>query len=315
MTKLVFVCDDRVYLPELPAYKDYLHRKYPFVQVEELKTSTIFEHTRYNNCDVYWRFMGLDCNRLVVSPKGSFIVHDYNSLSTRPFPKLKNRIKRLVNIRPNQRVFLNEKVGKEFQFSDGVPEKYRGMGVSEFYLNKCKESKRQYDFICIGGFDRGPVVSNFLDKFTKGIMIERGVRILLVGSVPEKLKRRYAGFENIIMKCRVTHNEVATLISQSRFGVNLVPDIYPFNLQPATKVMEYCAVGIPVVTSDYRWIRNFEREKKSNFFKLSDDMSNFDIEELERFPFINADMSQHKWDEVISHSGAFSFLDKFQSSS
>ena len=96
-------------------------------------------------------------------------------------------------------------------------------------------------------------------------MIERGVRILLVGSVPEKLKRRYARFENIIMKCRVTHNEVATLISQSRFGVNLFRDIYPFNLQPATKVMEYCAVGIPVVTSDYRWIRNFEREKNQIF--------------------------------------------------
>lgn len=297
-------------MPELLAYRDFLAKYYPSVEVKELKIGNVFEQTKQIKCDIYWRFMGLDCSRFISTSQKVFIVHDYNSLSTPPFARLKNSVKKIINVHPQLRIFLNRKVESGFHFADEIPRRYREMGVSKLFFLQPNSSKKLYDFVCIGGFDRGPVIINFLDKFTEGEFAAEGITILLVGNVPSSLLKRYANCENILFKGRVSNNEIPKLISQARYGVNLVPSVFPYNIQPATKVLEYSAVGIPVITTDYWWARDFEKKQAATFFKLNRNMSNFTIANVRNFKFVVPDVSNYGWEKVINDSRVFSFLDR-----
>ena len=288
--KLAFIRNKSAYLPEIDAYKSYIFEHYPNIEITEHNRDNVFDLQCNSASDICWRFMGIDTPKFHHLRKKPFIIHDYNSLSTKPFPRFKNKLKKMVNVTPNLRIFLNKEVKDGFGFDDGVPFVLRTMGVSKSFFEKRNSSPKKYDFICIGGFDRGSVVTRFLDKFTYGELLKHSVSILLVGDLPEKIFERYSNFGNIIMKKRVSNDQIPTLISQSKFGVNLVPDIYPYNLQPATKILEYSAVGTKIITTDYQWIRIFENKHQGSFFKLDNEMSNFTLSNLAQFKFIHADV-------------------------
>jgi len=50
------------------------------------------------------------------------------------------------------------------------------------------------------------------------------------------------------------------MLRRARYGLNLVPDRLPYSEQTSTKLLEYCAVGLPVVSTDYRWVRGFAQQ-------------------------------------------------------
>ena len=97
-------------------------------------------------------------------------------------------------------------------------------------------------------------------------------------------------------------------MAKARYGLNIMPDVAPFNIQTATKVLEYSAVGLPIVTTDYKWINDFEENKKCRFFKLNNDLSNLSLEALEQFSFVTPDIKELSWDNIIRESKIFSFL-------
>ena len=47
--------------------------------------------------------------------------------------------------------------------------------------------------------------------------------------------------------------------------LNLVPDQLPYTRQTSTKLLEYCAAELPVVSTDYTWVREFERQHGARF--------------------------------------------------
>ena len=84
MKSILFVRKPYVYLPEVAAYKKYLGAHYPQIEVFE---STALGSYRLEDFDVTWHFMGLD-----TKGGGRYLVHEYNSLSTQPLARLKNKI-------------------------------------------------------------------------------------------------------------------------------------------------------------------------------------------------------------------------------
>ena len=74
------------------------------------------------------------------------------------------------------------------------------------------------------------------------------------------LKNKFASFANIHFAGPVLHEDVPKYISKAKFAINFMVDEEPFNQQTSTKMIEYAALKIPVVTTDYAWARNFQKD-------------------------------------------------------
>lgn len=288
MTSIFFEHTGKAYLPEIPAYISYLKKYYPDVKVLESDSGA----------DIVWRFPGLDRKR-----SKAFLVHDYNSLSTPPCARLKNSIKKILNIRPQRRVFLNDRVKKDFGFRDDISSFVRDMGVDDSFFRARFPSS--YDFVYAGKMDRGPEVYRFLSLFRDRL---RDMTILMIGDPPADFHEKFGQQKNIIFAGRMSYAEVPALAAQARYGLNLVPDRYPYNLQASTKLLEYCALGLPVVSNSYGWARDFEKERSARFFWLGPDFTNLTPDSLVNFPFITPDINDLRWDSVIARSRVLDFL-------
>ena len=299
MIKILFVRRPKAYLPEIDAYIDFL--KIHYTQAQAFDTGKMTLPCNAADFDIIWHFMGTNHRR-----EGRFVVHEYNSLSAGAFPRFKNWVKTRVNCAPDRRVFLSPAVKEGFGFEDGVPERLRDMGVSPAFFNTPR--KPNYDFVYAGSVHRGLEVIKMLDRFKDEL---KGSTIYIVGSVNPEIQDRYAGYGNIVFAGRVPYTDVPMHMARGRYGLNLVPDRYPFNIQTATKVLEYCALGLPVVSMRYKWSENFVERSGGSFFWLNDDFSNITKENLDRHDFRVPDVSVHSWESVISQSQIFDFLQDF----
>ena len=159
MIKILLIRSTKAYLPEIDIYKEYLKDSFRVFIVNS------DDKINFSDFDIIWKFMGFDFfdnfklntflknfinsrilthfyktkNLLIktsnknnnISP---FIIHEYASLSSGKFKKFKNFLKKNLNSRPNLRIFLNEKVKKEMNFSDNIPFLYRDMGIDKHFF-------------------------------------------------------------------------------------------------------------------------------------------------------------------------------------
>lgn len=300
MKKILFVRREGVYLPEISAYMDYIKRNFPGIEASD--SSLLNDRAAERDFDVVWKFMGFDRKR----PSNAFLVHEYGSLSVGNFPKLKNLVKKLVNTRPDQRVFLNRNVCDEMAFRDTVPARLRDMGVSRhFFKDNDNKAEPRYDFVYAGSMNRGAVIWSMLNHFKENMPKST---LLVVGDVPEPIRESFGHVPNIRFTGRVAYEQVPEWIAQARYGLNVMPDRYPLNIQTSTKVLEYCAAGLPVVSTSYRWIREFEAESDAKFFYVRDTFDDLTLEKVERHSFKVPSVATYDWDNVIRQSGVFDFL-------
>lgn len=295
MTTILFERAQHTYLPEIEAYIRFLQSELPHVRAY---TSTDIHDFHPLDFDVVWRFMGMD-----IGNEGRHVVHEYNSLSTGRFARLKNLVKRTANRKPDQRVFLNKIVRQGFPFRDDVPFGYRDMGVAAAFFDV--RLKPEYDFVYAGSVHRGPEVLQMLDHFAD---VMTDASILIVGTANPDVVNHYKRASNIHFAGRVHYEEVPTLMAQGRYGLNLVPDHYPFNVQTATKVLEYCALGLPVVSMRYRWAEHFVGRKDAEFFWLDHDFKNLTLRNVNSFDFVVPSVEHKRWKSVIERSQIFDFL-------
>ncbi len=296
--KILFERRPGVYLPEIAAYRAYCARNLPEVQTAETgEERQVHDPEAF---DVVWRFMGMDR-----AGTGRRVIHEYNSLSTGRWARVKNSLKKGLNSRPTARIFLNDQVREGFSFSDNVPFRCRDMGVDQAFFAKAEGGKPEYDFVYAGSLDRGAIIRRVLAHFRD---CPKTGRLLVIGSVPDDLYKAFKDVKSIIFAGRIPYVHVPHLMSQARYGLNLMPDCYPLNLQTATKVLEYCAVGLSVVTTDYRWVRAFERTRGASFFYLMSDVSNLTLANLENHAFHTPSVEDLEWDKIIGKSGVFDLL-------
>jgi glycosyltransferase involved in cell wall biosynthesis len=171
-----------------------------------------------------------------------------------------------------------------------------------------KKNEKCYDFIYAGSVDARRGVDVLLECFTTGNLKNR---ILLVLSKDyAQTAMRFSAHENICFKGPVPYREVYSYIDQCRYAINFMPDIEPFNKQVSAKFLDYADCGIPIVTSQYEWVKAFERANGGRYFYLQPDLSNFTWECINAFSYAAPDLREWTWEKQIEKSGITSFLEK-----
>ena len=212
------------YTPEAYAYEAYLKKKCVEVQLE-------LEDDICPNNDINIFFMGFQ-PLWQKNPGRAKIIHEYQSLSTAPYAKLKDSVKRFINKKPSGRIFLNEIVRQELNFSDDIPYINRDMGVdSSLYQRPVKDA--EFDIVYAGSIEgRIGLIFEIIR------LSNLGFRFLLIGDVSAENRAVLSTYSNILLVGRVSRNELPNLYRKCKAGLNYTPDLYPFNIQTSTKTLE-----------------------------------------------------------------------------
>lgn len=291
MIKILFVRSERAFLPEIDAYIDYFNKSSKFTAYDSSKIEGLYN---INDFDIIWEFKGIGGHK----PKNKFVIHDYASLSTGYFPKTKNKIKRVLNPKPDMRIFLNKEVQSGFKFKDNIEYCYRDMGISEAFVN-ISNYEKEYEFVYTGVISRSRGMDKALSYFSE----KKIGKICLIGTVEDEIYNQYKYNKDFIFTGKIDYIDVPKIASKGIYGLNFIPDKYPYNLQTSTKLLEYLALGLNIVTTDYRWIREFENKYKCSFYKVNSKNIELDINDIKNYKFKSkVNINEFIWKNVIEKS-------------
>ncbi|MER2009356.1 MAG: glycosyltransferase, partial [Psychrobacillus sp.] len=214
--------------------------------------------------------------------------------------RVKDCIKKHVNIQPQGRIFLNEHVKQQFNFKDQVPSITRDMGIdSSFFQTDCA---KEYEFVYIGDMNEQRQLDKLLESFRNSPFT-----ILMIGTPNDRLFNEFKSEKNIIFTGRVSYKEVPLLASKAVYGVNFIPNKQPYNEQTSTKLLEYCALNLKIVTTNYSWVRRFEQQEKASFYKISTHQKiDFDI--LLKHEYRTPNVDKYEWNKVLDNADLVRFL-------
>jgi glycosyltransferase involved in cell wall biosynthesis len=290
-----FVRNGPSYLPEIDAYVDFITSHGHQALVHDTGTTVPL------NAQVVWWMCGRVPSAEARRLKSAFHIHEYASASAPPHAWLKDFVKHWTQPKPDYRIFQNGWVRERMGFDDGVPYALRDMGVSPAFFDVAAPTltahspAHAFDLVYLGEMTR---LQPFLPLLHS--IHEAGRSLLLVGDVPDSLREQLPA--SVACTGRVPHAEVAHQLRRARFGLNLVNNIEPYNQQTSTKLLEYCAAGLPVVSNDYAWVRYFAAHYQGNFHLLRDDPSSWPYsfgEALEAYPYAVPDIRALAWPKLL----------------
>ena len=290
--KVAICMTGKSYLPEAFAYESYLCQRGHIV--ERIGFSDL-----WSEADAHIRFLGFD-------PKGSNrkypgrLIHEYHSLSTGRRPKVKNFLKKLMNGRPDGRIFLSEAVAEGYSFADKVPYIYRDMGVDNLFFEAPQPSSKEFDIVYCGSLSRVGLIEVLV------YFASAGYKVLVIGGASKEDRESLKSHKNIHVYGSAEREEIPSLLKLAVAGLNYTPNIYPFNIQTSTKVLEYCAAGLGVISNRYHWVKQFEKRRAANFLWF--DAVPPSKEEFERFEFNIPHLRDLSWDSILETCDFESFL-------
>jgi glycosyltransferase involved in cell wall biosynthesis len=295
--RIAFIHARSSFLPEMEAYQRFFKKR----NIETI--SADFADAKNVKADVMWWVMGLSR----VRKPGTVTIHEYTSASAPPLAPVKNLLKRTFNSKPDFRLFLNDYVKQTLRFNDQVPFGYRDMGidVSLFYPQPARH--KDFDFIYVGNVHYTRRLNELLNHFSSGPMKDRS--LLILSRNYQHLQHQYARYENIFFKGPVAAGEVCNYINAARFAINYIPDISPYNRQTSTKLLEYAACRVPIISTSYQWINDFQRNYGGQYFFLEKDLSNLQWEAVNGFDYSFPELSAWEWEKQIEGSGVIDFLE------
>jgi glycosyltransferase involved in cell wall biosynthesis len=294
---IAFVHNNKAFLPEMDAYSHFFSRHE--VQCEVVSKNELGLVHRH----VEWWMMGTD---LTKPKEGIYKIHEYCSSSIPPWRRWKNKWKSFFNAQPDFRLFLNEYVRKAFDFHDRIPFGYRNMGVPEQWLTENFAGEKEYDFVYTGDLSPIRQPERLLNCFSTGALKVRSLLIISTGY--EGLQALYKDYHNIVFMGPLPYNSMDSYIQKARFGINYVVDTEPFNQQTSAKLLEYAALGLPVITTRYAWMERFQQHYGGDYFYLEQNFENFTWENVTGFSYSSPDLSNWTWERQIQTCGVLEFL-------
>ncbi|MBF7072244.1 glycosyltransferase [Glaciecola sp. MH2013] len=242
INSICFIEPGKSYLPELEAYTQFLSNF-------DIKVS---RHTSVeqvpDDAGVIW----IICGKAPTIPKRfkntPIVVHEYASASVGRFAFLKDKLKRLLHPKPTYRIFLNKWVERQFNFKDKVPSFYRDMGVPDYFFNT-EHSEKTYDFIYVGETSRLLAFHAELSALNQA-----GKSLAIIGSFDKSVEDLVSTLPHVELLGRKKQSEIPYFLSRAKTGLNLMPTERPYVYQTATKVYEYLAAGLPILSNSYQWI-------------------------------------------------------------
>jgi hypothetical protein len=206
------------------------------------------------------------------------IIGEYHSLSVGRFGWIKDILKRVFNVRASYYIFLNDFTRKRLFFSNKIPFSLRGMGYDSSN-NDLGCQHKEFDVVYCGSFRSG-VIERVM------YLADLGLRIAVVGF------ENQLNHQNVYFFGKVSSQEAARIMLKSKWGLNYTPDGFPLNIQDSTKVIEYCALGLGVITNRYKWVDRFEKDRCARFLDLD---QVFSADDVKNFEFTVPDVSELEW--------------------
>ena len=294
-----FVRNGPAYLPEIDAYVDFITSHGHQALVHDMGATVPL------NAQVVWWMCGRVPSAEAHRLKNAFHIHEYASTSAPPHAWLKDMVKHWTQPKPDYRLFQNGWVRERMGFNDGVPHALRDMGVAQAFLDAPAHiPSNEFDLVFLGEMTRllpfVPLLQSIHDA---------GRTLLLVGEVPDGLRAQLP--TSVTCTGRVPHAEVPQQLRRARFGLNLVGNFEPYNQQTSTKLLEYCAVGLPVVSNDYAWVRYFATHYQGSFHLLRDDPSSWQFsfgEALDAYPYVVPDVRELAWHKLLGKLAIWAHL-------
>lgn len=254
-----FVHSGPAYMPELSAYEAHLQALGHHCERHSDPATVPLD------AEIVWwicgRVSAFHSRRL----RHSLQVHEYASTSVGHLPRLKDRVKRWQHPRPDHRVFLNAWVRERMGFDDGVPCSLRDMGVPPAFLQATPSHTVDHDLVYLGEMGR---LRSFLPALQA--ISQAGLKLLLIGQLPKDLEGFIRSTPCIECTGRIAQSQVPEQLLRARAGLNLMPNRPPLAKQTSTKVLEYLAVGLPVLSNDYAWARAQAAQYPDRVFLLQD---------------------------------------------
>jgi hypothetical protein len=291
-----FIHEHKAFLPGLNAYVQFFGER--GIQTHMLSPDQLPAQP----CDVEWHFMGMHKRR----NKNRVTIHEYASASVPPFSKLKDSLKKLINTTPDYRIFNSEYVQQQINPGDTIPYGFRNCGIPAGNSYLLAHAQKKYDFVYVGTVDKSRKIEPLFDCFINGTLKER--TLLVITRDHQALDALYKSAPNIIFKGPIPYSDTYLYIQEARFGINYMPDVAPFNQQTSAKFLDYAACQLPVVTSDYAWVRGFQQTYGGNYFYLQPNLENFTWENINDYQYTLPDLSSWTYEKQIINSGVLKFL-------
>ena len=117
---------DRAFLPESYAYRAYFKSHGFSCELIDKGSSQILDYDAvflFHGFHPFWR------------KYPDFVIGEYNSLSTGKLNRFKDILKRVINVRPNLYIFLNESVREKLWFSKKLIISLEAWAIVEKILN------------------------------------------------------------------------------------------------------------------------------------------------------------------------------------
>lgn len=243
-------------------------------------------------------FLGIDINYFKLK-SNAILIHEYCSLSTGYLAKQKNLIKKIINIKPHGRVFQNNRIFTDLNFTDDIPFIFREMGVDKVFFNKNIIQKKEYDIVYSGSLSRPGLINEILR------LEKLNLKILIIGFVNNYSHKLLSSFKNITLAGKLERSELPILYKKAVAGLNFTPNIYPYYCQTSTKTLEYLAAGIGVVSNQYQWSSMFSAERNVNFLWTHNlkDKKDFD-----NFLWEYIDILDLEWGRVLEKCNFYNFI-------
>lgn len=269
------------YLPEAYAYQDFL-------QKNNLKVIVAYKQSELINTDVIIMFAGFFFKKKYKKKK--YII-DYASLSTPPFVKIKDLIKKKLNFKPDFRIFNSEFIKNYYNFNDNIPCVIRKAGISDKFFNIQNFKTKKYDIIYTGSIDSRKGLKNIFVKY-----LNLGCSILVVGSVSNSFKNYFQNYEKIFFTGRIPNEKIGDFYCQCEYGLNYIPNIFPYKYQYSLKFLEYSAFKLKVISNRTIFLDQLNKIKKINL--IYDDMIN-NLDDLKNLKFEHFDVEKYKWNTIL----------------
>ena len=183
---IAFVHPHQALLPELDAYKKFFEDRGVHTIVSDAADAVKTDAT------VEWHFLGIHRKK---NPS-KITIHEYGSASVPPFAPIKDRLKKIVNTKPDYRIFFSEYVRGKLLFNDDVPYGFRDHGVTS--PQHVTPAKKEFDFVYAGSVDKKRGLSKLFECFVDGQLRDRN--LLVVSKDYERLYASLGKPANIIFK-------------------------------------------------------------------------------------------------------------------
>ena len=277
------------YLPEIIAYRNYFIKNNIKVIISDQELSL-------KKCHVIIMFCGFFLKKKL---KNKIYIHDYSSLSTPPFCEAKDIIKKYFNFKPNLRIFNSKLIKDHMNYNDKVPCIIRSQGILKNFFQK-RSKKFTYDFLYTGSIEARKGLDKIFFKYLK-----LGFSILVIGNVSEAYKDKFSNFAKIIFLGPKKYINIYRYYKMCNYGLNYIPDEFPYNAQYSTKFLEYSASKMNIVSNKTDFMKEISKKYK---IKNVYDEDIHTAEDLKNAQFQHINLHHYEWNLVIKKSGIFKKL-------